>query len=596
LSAAAVPDPASRTSADRAGSTATVVLASISAIAIAIALWGATAGQSLTNDEPYHIVAGQQMRRHGTNSLNLEHPPLVKWLATLLTGDDRLALPRPLRVGEARAHWDRVFVGPLAAMRRFIVRARAPIVLLVVIPLLALCHRLGSVTAGPRCGLVLTAFFGLSLSTLPYLPLVHTDAAVTLGFVATHLAALAWLRDPRTVTALALGSAFGLALAVKFSGVLLAPAVTCAVLLPLIAAFRARRNRLRVSSSAVLVYAAALFLVVASYRLANTGYDRELGRATISDYAENRGTLVVGDGLRKWEAPLLAVEERSPAIAQYLTGLAGLQVQNAIGIYPSYAFGEIRSEGRWWYFPVLLLVKTPLVVLVLSVVAARRPLVSSAGGAGRSRQAWLPWLIVLTYLAAALTSNVNLGIRHLMPIMPLLFLPAAMWAGANARRALLAVTIVAAESLALHPLWMSATNTWWLGRANPTRLAFSNDNLEYKQSFVALAGAVRERGLEPCGVYYPGATEAEIAAYVEGGRYLRPDDPLAPGWYAVGLHAEQILPAVGRSDPERFFGYRNYSAIAAEWLPQLERIQAGEDHGVVAGGFHLYRLTSPTGW
>ena len=29
------------------------------------------------------------------------------------------------------------------------------------------------------------------------------------------------------------------------------------------------------------------------------------------------------------------------------------------------------------------------------------------------------------------------------------------------------------DSLALAPLWMSQTNTWWLGRYNPTRFAFS---------------------------------------------------------------------------------------------------------------------------
>ena len=38
-----------------------------------------------------------------------------------------------------------------------------------------------------------------------------------------------------------------------------------------------------------------------------------------------------------------------PRLAQWVTGFLGVRIQNRIGVYPSFAFGEVRSAGRWWW-------------------------------------------------------------------------------------------------------------------------------------------------------------------------------------------------------------------------------------------------------
>ena len=82
--------------------------------------------------------------------------------------------------------------------------------------------------------------------------------------------------------------------------------------------------------------------------------------------------------------------------------------------------GEFREgEGWWYYFLVALFVKTTLPFLLLLVVAAgalwvRRPEVVKEG----SLYVWTAPLVILLVSSA---SDINIGIRHVLPMYP--FLP-----------------------------------------------------------------------------------------------------------------------------------------------------------------------------
>src|SRR5260370_14982440 len=73
--------------------------------------------------------------------------------------------------------------------------------------------------------------------------------------------------------------------------------------------------------------------------------------------------------MRRHAAALLAIEERDPRLAQWLTGILGIKVQNALAIYPSYLFGRIQSGGRFCCFPVLFLLKSSLVLVAATLWA-----------------------------------------------------------------------------------------------------------------------------------------------------------------------------------------------------------------------------------
>jgi len=536
--------------------------------------------QSLVGDAPYHLLAGHQALRYGENRLNLEHPPLVKLVAALpLMAESPLAPPSTVDgVLETSL---RIFDDP-TRLKRVQLASRGLVLLAFGLPFLAACYFLGKEVGGPRTGAVLALVVGFALPVLPNLSILQTDTAVALGFTLTMTAALRYLKraDGWNIALLGLGS--GLTLAAKFSGVLLAPSVLLCVLLAPVS----WRKRLSALLGIGLVAAVVTYI---PYAIANRSYDPEAGRATIHSYCQG-DALIVDHCMQQHEKFLLSVERAAPNLAQWLTGLLGIGIQNDIGVYPSYAFGHLSSQGRWWYFPAVLLVKTPLVLLFASLAAGfalwKRLELSPLPSAARS-------VLLATagiYLLVAMGSNYNLGVRHLMPMLPLLYLPAARWAAARPWRTVLVIGILALEALAIAPLWMSATNTWWLGRHNPTRFALSASDIEYHQNLLALSNAVDERGIDRLHVLFPLVSGRELTAYVPQAVLAEPDAPTEPGWFAVNVTAEQFLPAIPRTPPEALRGHARFLELAQTWSPLWQKIRTGEDHGYVAATFHLYYL------
>ncbi|MFH1265594.1 MAG: hypothetical protein ABIK89_07685, partial [Planctomycetota bacterium] len=92
----------------------------------------------------------------------------------------------------------------------------------------------------------------------------------------------------------------------------------------------------------------------------------------------------------------------------------------------SFLAGGYSTEGVWFYFPLALLIKMPVPTLLLSILGAglwlRRPM-------GHDERRELLWLAVpmLAYFTAAMTAKVQIGIRHLLPMLPFMLVFAG-WA------------------------------------------------------------------------------------------------------------------------------------------------------------------------
>jgi hypothetical protein len=177
----------------------------------------------------------------------------------------------------------------------------------------------------------------------------------------------------------------------------------------------------------------------------------------------------------------------------YLLGLDEVGRSSAAG-RNSYLLGRNSTSGWWYYFPVVFLVKTPTAVLLLAAVC----LVVGSIGLFRYLTHWrerIPlrktpfrWIAVVLplalYTVTLLTSRINLGVRHMLPIYPFLFVLLAAvvfhtrWAWFGRLRMPLFVVVAALqlfETVHIYPHYLAFFNTVSGGPGNgPRYLADSN--------------------------------------------------------------------------------------------------------------------------
>src|ERR1051325_10860408 len=88
--------------------------------------------------------------------------------------------------------------------------------------------------------------------------------------------------------------------------------------------------------------------------------------------------------------------------------------------HPASLLGDFRSSGWWYYFPTALLLKTSLPFLLLTVAAVRWAFWAALS---RREKLLVPiFAFAALYFGMAMTSRINIGVRHIAPVFPFLFL------------------------------------------------------------------------------------------------------------------------------------------------------------------------------
>jgi hypothetical protein len=347
---------------------------------------------SQTSDEAVHLTAGYSYLKAGDFRLNPEHPPLVKELAALPLLFADLSFPwGPL--WEQAEEWN--------AGRVFVHENRLPndtILLLGRLPILMLSLGLGWAIFhwgrrlfGARGALLSLALYVLDPNVVAHSCLVTTDLGVTLFMFLSVYALWAWAARPRPARLWLTGLAVGGAFAAKFTALWLLPIL--GALLLAVALFGAPLPRRPAWKRSPLVteadgwrYVAVLCAAAGTIAIAAAG-------VVLATYAF-RGAPAYVDGL--------------------LMGLT-----HSSSGHQSYLMGRLSESGWWYYFLFAYLIKTPIgtLVIVLLALAAfvlgrRRPLLDEL----------FLWLPVLLVVVITCFWKVNIGLRHLLPIYPFLYL------------------------------------------------------------------------------------------------------------------------------------------------------------------------------
>ncbi len=379
----------------------------LAAVMLLLAFWGqalfGSVRLSLTTDEPMHIAMGYTELTTGDYGFLPQHihPPLVnEWAAwPLLLRPDH---PNPRQVpGWAEGNlwtFSAQLLAQLGPVESVELATRVPIMLLALL-LGALVYRWASDLLGVRAGLIALLLYAFDPGILSSSQFNTTDIGATaFGVLATFIAwraveARTKMR-PTTWRTVLIGLALGMSMASKVSGLVFAPMLAAMVGITLLKAHWGQwdefgKQVLRWTMHFVLIYTLALGVVWAVYRF-------ELGR-------------------------LPGVGFPVPAVSHWLV----LQAFNQHVAEGHYAFlaGQVGQHGWWWYFPLALVIKTPLPTLLLLVIVpiSRLRLCRQSQRASWTDEVWL-LAIPVVYFISAMLSTIDIGYRHLLPIFPFLFI------------------------------------------------------------------------------------------------------------------------------------------------------------------------------
>ena len=187
----------------------------------------------------------------------------------------------------------------------------------------------------------------------------------------------------------------------------------------------------------------------------------------------------------------------------YLFGM--VDVARMADHYPTFIFGTNYPHGVWWYFPSVVLIKTTLGLLALSLVAV---FAVAARKLKLNRELAFVFIPALVYLFTAIVFGMNIGARHLLPFYGFLFILAAAGAAALrlqpplARRLRSPCAAHIVSSLAAYPYPMAYANEAFGGPANVHNL-LSDANVEWgEQLFEVKAWQDRHPGEECWFAYF----------------------------------------------------------------------------------------------
>jgi hypothetical protein len=453
-------------------------------------------------DEPAHLAAGMEWLSRGQYTYEPQHPPLARVAAAIgpyLAGARTIGQPKIY--GEGRA-----LLGEGAHYRRMLTLARLGMLPFLWLTL-ALCAVWGARVAGPAGGALAVVFAATPPHVLAHAGVAGTELAPAALAVAALFAWMRWREQPNTARALAFGVAVGLAAAAKFSALAyLAPAL----LFGEVARLRFPREATPGDTisipwrQAIAGCTAAALIIWAMYRF-------------------DVGPLHPG-GL--W-AP-------APALIRGVRPF----LQHASGGHPAFLLGHVSQRGWWYYYLVVLAVKTPLPLLTLAIVGT----VESVRAARTERwPALVPLAGTCAVLIIALLSHVDLGVRIVLTIYPFLAILAARgvvsaWNRAGSatmlvmRRsalvALLAATLVI--PVQAWPDYLAYFNP--VAGARPERVLVDS-NLDWGQDLYRLADTVKARHIDSVRVHYFGSSSLE-AVGLTNARRLDPDER-PTGWVAA---------------------------------------------------------------
>lgn len=343
--------------------------------------------------------------------------------------------------------------------------------------------------AGPAAAAVTAFLIAVDPNIVAHFSLVSPDALLAAAVVAAVIACERWIRAPSIARAAVMGLAVGAAVVAKLSGLLLVPAL------------------------ALFGFSGLI------WKTAAHGWRPPPGAAARIAGSIAAAGLVAGAVVWAGYGCHLTSDPPFIGLPGFLAGLEGSRRMAREGMV-TFFWGEVGQHFPGYFFAVLGL-KTPLAVLatwgLAGVAAARR---------GAPPLALLAAMTAGVFFGVAAASRLNIGVRHILPIYPLLAIATGVLLGPLLRMArsqgtvaiasrtgrgwslaaaVLAVWLTADTALTA-PHYLSYFNQFVRGPAG--RLRYLGDsNIDWGQDLKHLKTTLDRLGLDEVLLAYFGNTD-----------------------------------------------------------------------------------------
>ncbi|PIU77888.1 MAG: hypothetical protein COS72_03945 [Candidatus Moranbacteria bacterium CG06_land_8_20_14_3_00_43_56] len=547
------------------------IVAAILAVMLIVSI-SVAFGDAAIMDEVAHIPSGYTYIKYHDYRLNPEHPPILKDLAGSPLQFLNLTFPANENFwtaepnGQWNAGWKFIYL-PENNTEALLFWSRFPIILLSLILGLVI-FKWAKELFGAKAGLLALTLYAFDPNVLGHNHYVTTDLGIAAFSVFAFYFFTKCLKNPNWKMTILAGIFLGLAQLAKFSAVLLFPIFGLTLLIYIFFRKEKLKNSLwgslkikRLWLQKFYHYSVSFFLIIVlCFATIWFFYAANIYNMPAEKVHQLIDTQLYG-GAQNLASPYLHKMADSAVLrpfAQYFTGF--FMVFGRIeGGNTTYFFGQVTNQSFREYFPLVFLIKEPIPILILLLGAIsiglyfilRNNLADFPKHIWKNIKNYLDnhitetamLLFIALYAYVSITGNLNIGFRHLFPILPFMYILISKEIIALGKRLRERTGRIYGGVVAVLLLWLVAETAF----AYPNYLAYFNEtiggskngykyvtdsNVDWGQDLKRLAKWVDENHVDKIRVDYFGG--GDVGHYLGGKATIwHSSSGQEPGWYAI---------------------------------------------------------------